>query len=158
MSGGVHIEFDDLEQFADKCREAKGNVKHILREELTKVAFMAERYARQLAPYDTGELEASIHAGPLQSTGTGYVVYIGTNKEYATYVHELNSSRVGHKYDNGIKLENYYVGGRGERTRNKASVKGYLPGRKYLRNAIVLTDPLLNKAMQRVISRTFGGF
>lgn len=158
MSDGIRIEFDDLERFGHKCREASNNVNRILREELTKVAFMAERYARQLAPFDTGELEASIHAGPLQRTSTGYVVYIGTNKEYATYVHELNSSRIGHKYDNGIKLVNYYVGGRGERTRHKGSVKGYLPGRKYLRNAIVLTDPLLEQAMQRVISRTFGGF
>lgn len=160
MSNGnmnIRIELENFDEFAKAVRAMPKRFESILMSELRKVALQAERYARQLAPYDTGDLEASINAGPVKREGSAYVVYVGTNKEYATYVHELNSTRIGDKYDKGIKITGYYVNGRGKRTRDKPSVKGYQPGRKYLRNAIVLTDTHLTTAMNRAIDRLFGG-
>lgn len=159
MSGSIniHIELEGFKEFEQAMRKMPKRFNSVLMSELRKVSLVAERYARQLSPRDTGDLEGSINAGPVRHEGSAYVVYVGTNKEYATYVHELNSSRVGDKYDNGIKIPNYYVNGRGQRTRDKPSVKGYQPGRKYLRNAIVLTDAHLTTAMNRAIDIVFGG-
>lgn len=153
----IKVELEGFEEFSQAVREMPKRLNQNLMSELRKVSLQAERYARQLAPRDTGDLEASINAGPIKREGSGYVVYVGTNKEYATYVHELNSRGVGDKYERGIKLPNYYVNGRGQRTRDKPSIRGYQPGRKYLRNAIVLTDAHLVTAMNRAIEKTFGG-
>lgn len=153
----IHIELEGFDEFAKAVRDMPKRFESILMDELRKVALQAERYARQLAPYDTGDLESSINTGPVKREGSAYVVYVGTNKEYATYVHELNSTRIGDKYDKGIKIPGYYINGRGKRTREKPNVKGYQPGRKYLRNAIVLTDTHLTAAMNRAIDRLFGG-
>lgn len=151
----ITFNFEGMDKFADMIGRTPKRFETILQEELKKVALQAERYARQLAPRDTGDLEASINTSKVFREGSNYVVYVGTNKEYAMYVHELNSSRIGDKYEKGIKLENYYIGGRGKRTRDKPNVKGYPPGRKYLRNAMVLTDTHIKTAMQSAIKRVF---
>ena len=64
--------------------------------------------------------------------------------------------KTGDKYDKGVKIPNYYTWGRGKQTILKSNVKGLLPGRKYLRNAIVLTDLHIETAMKRAIERVFG--
>lgn len=151
----ISFEFVGMDKFADMIAGVPKRFEAILQEELKKVALQAERYARQLAPYDTGDLEASINTSDVYHEGSMYIVYIGTNKEYAKYVHELNSSRVGDKYEKGIKLKNYYIGGRGKRTRDKPNIRGYAPGRKYLKNALVLTETHLKVAMDRTIKRVF---
>lgn len=153
---GIHIELENFEEFADIIGNIPKRFSRVMTQELSKVALMAERYARQLAPRDSGELENSITASKVKQEGNSFVVYVGTNMEYATYVHELNSTRLGDKYDKGVHIPGYYVNGRGQQTRDKPSVKGYQPGRKYLRNAIVLTDVHLETAMSRAIDRVFG--
>lgn len=153
---GIHIELENWEEFADIIGNIPKRFSRVMTEELSKVALMAERYARQLAPRDSGELENSITASKVKQEGNSFVVYVGTNMEYATYVHELNSTRIGDKYDKGVRIPGYYINGRGQQTRSKPSVKGYQPGRKYLRNAIVLTDSHLETAMGRAIDRVFG--
>lgn len=152
----INIELEGFEEFADTISKIPKRFNEIMTEELHKVSLTAERYARQLAPRDTGELENSINTGSVKREGNSFVVYVGTNMEYATYVHELNSSRVGDKYDKGVKIPGYYVNGRGAGTRAKPNVKGYMPGRKYLRNAIVLTETHLETAMSRAIERVLG--
>lgn len=152
----INIELEGFEEFSDAISKIPKRFNEIMTEELQKVSLTAERYARQLAPRDTGELENSINAGSVKREGNSFVVYVGTNMEYATYVHELNSSRVGDKYDKGVKIPGYYVNGRGAGTRAKTNVKGYMPGRKYLRNAIVLTETHLETAMSRAIERVLG--
>lgn len=153
---GINIELENWDEFADAIQNIPKTFSKVMTQELSKVALQAERYARQLAPRDSGELENSISASKVQQQGNSFVVYVGTNQEYATYVHELNSNRIGDKYDKGVRITGYYVNGRGQQTRNKPSVKGYRPGRKYLRNAIVLTDTHLETAMSNAIDRVFG--
>lgn len=153
----VNIELENWDEFADAMARVPKHFDKVMKEELKLVALQAERYARQLAPRDTGELENSIHAGAVKREGNTFVVYVGTNMEYAMYVHELISTRpTGDKYDKGVKIPNYYTWGRGKQTILKSNVKGLLPGRKYLRNAIVLTDLHIETAMKRAIERVFG--
>ena len=54
---------------------------------LEKIGLVAERYAKQLCPVDTGRLRNSITHGTDANS-----VYIGTNVEYAPYV-ELGTRR-----------------------------------------------------------------
>ncbi|MCD8872719.1 HK97 gp10 family phage protein [Mammaliicoccus sciuri] len=130
----------------------------ILLDEMDKIGLTCEEYAKALSPRDSGDLENSIHSTQATVEGQSFVVYVGTNMEYATYVHELNTVRaVGDKYERGVKYPNYYIRGRGTGTRQKPNVKGYQPGRKYLQHAVILTDQHFEKAMQRALERLLEG-
>lgn len=155
---GVSIKIEGLESLSKRMRNFKPNFERQIITELNYLANKAEGYARRLSPRDTGRLEESINAGKAKREGTSYVVYVGTNVEYATYVHELNSKRLrGDKYDKGVKLTNYYLGGMGAETRAKPTVGGFMPGRKFMRNAIILTDKHVEQAIRRAVRNAMGG-
>lgn len=155
---GFKVTVEGAESLSDKLKGFPERFEKNILIELNFLANKAEHYARKLAPRDTGRLEESINAGKSERVGMSYVVYVGTNVEYATYVHELNSKRLrGDKYDKGVKLENYYLGGMGAETRAKATIGGYMPGRKYMRNAVILTDKHVGTAVRRALRNAWEG-
>lgn len=81
--------------FTDNSDEIKGEIKKALLRGLTKVGQLAEKYAVQLCPKDTGNLRNSITYKVAEDEEA---VYIGTNSEYGAYV-ELGTGE-------------YYPGGR----------------------------------------------
>lgn len=153
-----NIEWDGLRELQDEFRTMNKRFSLILLDEMDKIGLTCEDYAKALAPRDSGELEDSIHSTQARVEGRSFVVYVGTNMEYATYVHELNNVRpVGDKYERGVKYPNYYIRGRGTGTRQKPNVKGYQPGRKFLQHAVILTDKHFEQAMERALERLLEG-
>ena len=74
----------------DNTATAAKGIKSAINVALEKIGLLAEGYATDLCPVDTGNLRASItHA---VSPGEK-AVYIGTNVEYAPYV-ELGTSKM----------------------------------------------------------------
>ena len=70
-------------KFTDNSKEVSDNIKAALLRGLEKCGLTAERFAKKLAPYDTGNLRNSI----THEVDDGEpAVYIGTNVEYAPYV------------------------------------------------------------------------
>lgn len=153
-----NIEWDGLRELQNEFRTMNKRFSLILLDEMDKIGLTCENYAKALAPRDSGELEDSIHSTQARVEGRSFVVYVGTNMEYATYVHELNNVRpVGDKYERGVKYPNYYIRGRGTGTRQKPNVKGYQPGRKFLQHAVILTDKHFEQAMERALERLLEG-
>ncbi|WP_422404351.1 HK97 gp10 family phage protein [Mammaliicoccus sp. JADD-157] len=153
-----NIEWDGLRELQNEFRTMNKRFSLILLDEMDKIGLTCEDYAKALAPRDSGELEDSIHSTQARVEGRSFVVYVGTNMEYATYVHELNNVRpVGDKYERGVKYPNYYIRGRGTGTRQKPNVKGYQPGRKFLQHAVILTDKHFEQAMERALERLLEG-
>lgn len=149
---GFNIEWDGLKELKAEMRSAPERFNKLLVQELNKIGLTTEKYAKALVSYDSGTLEDSIFSTKAKRYGNMYVVYVGTNNEYARYIHELyNPTGLGDKYERGVKYPNYYIGGRGKGTRDKPSLKGYKPGRKYLRNAVVLSEEDVDIAMERVL-------
>ena len=153
-----NIEWDGLRELQNEFRTMNKRFSLILLDEMDKIGLTCEDYAKALSPRDSGELEDSIHSTQARIEGRSFVVYVGTNMEYATYVHELNNVRpVGDKYERGVKYPNYYIRGRGTGTRQKPNVKGYQPGRKFLQHAVILTDKHFEQAMERALERLLEG-
>ena len=70
-------------QFTDNSKEVSDNIKAALLRGLETCGFVAEGYAKKLAPVDTGNLRNSI----THDVDDGEpAAYIGTNVEYAPYV------------------------------------------------------------------------
>ncbi len=155
-----NIEWEGLRELQHEFKTMNKRFMKIMLEEMDKVGNKCEEYARGLAPEDSMELEKSIHATMARLEGRSFVVYVGTNTEYATYVHEINEQNyryVADKYERGVKYENYYKLGRGKKTRDKKIIEGKRPGRKYLQNAVILTDQHFEKAMERALERLLKG-
>lgn len=153
-----NIEWDGLRELQQEFKTMNKRFKLIMLDEMDKIGLTCEEYAKALSPRDSGDLENSIHSTQATVEGRSFVVYVGTNIEYATYVHELNNVRaVGDKYERGVKYPNYYIRGRGTGTRQKPNVKGYQPGRKFLQHAVILTDQHFEKAMERALERLLEG-
>ena len=67
----------------DNSKEISENIKSALLRGMEKCGLTAERFAKKLAPYDTGNLRNSI----THTVDDGEpAAYIGTNVEYAPYV------------------------------------------------------------------------
>ena len=78
MTDNVIVVADNTEQVASAITSA-------LEAALEEIGLVAEGYAKKLCPVDTGRLRNSItHAISPDEKAT----YIGTNVEYALYVHE----------------------------------------------------------------------
>lgn len=153
-----HLEWQGLSEFKKSISNIGKSFDKELRKELMKIALETERNAKALSYYDGGVLENSIHTTNITKIGNTYIVYVGTNLEYATYLHELyNPTGRNHKYERGVKYPNYYIGGRGRRTREKPKVKGYTPGRKFLSNAVTITESMFEEAMLNVVERVLRG-
>ncbi len=159
MAGlSLKIEWTGLRELQQEFKTMNKRFNLILLDEMDKIGLTCEEYAKALSPRDRGDLENSIHSTQATVEGQSFVVYVGTNMEYATYVHELNNVRaVGDKYERGVKYPNYYIKGRGTGTRQKPNVKGYQPGRKFLQHAVILTDQHFEKAMERALERLLEG-
>ena len=68
--------------YKDNSKEVSDNIKAALLRGLETCGFVAEGYAKKLAPVDTGNLRNSI----THDVDDGEpAAYIGTNVEYATY-------------------------------------------------------------------------
>lgn len=148
------FEWDGLDEITSIYKNAHVRMNRIIKEELSKYGLRVEEVSKSLAPIDSGELENSINAGKVIYNGPEFVITVGTNLEYALRRHEERESSITRpKYFRGVKYDNYYQNGRGQKTREKPSVKGYKPGRKYLTNAIKVTESDWNEMCQRIITR-----
>lgn len=82
MTDGVTVNEDNTGQVIDGIDSAIGVA-------LEKIGLLAENYAAEKCPVDTGNLRGSI---AYEVDAGGNAVYIGTNVEYAPHV-ELGTSR-----------------------------------------------------------------
>ncbi|WP_157821561.1 HK97 gp10 family phage protein [Macrococcoides caseolyticum] len=153
------FEFDDnykeLQSYFKKFDE---RFTKIVIQELGKFGLRVEEVAKALAPRDSGDLEDSINTSKVIVEGKTFSITIGTNMKYALRVHEQPESKgVRPKYQRGVKYPEYYKNGRGENTRNKPNVNGYKPGRKYLTNAVKVTEDDWNIMCERILARVLEG-
>lgn len=150
----ISIEWEGLDELKQYFRGVNQKFERIVKEELTDFGLNVETVAKALAPRDSGDLEDSLTATVAELRGTVFEIMVGTNLEYALRVHEQPySSDTRSKYERGVKYDGYYVNGRGENTRDKSNVKGFVPGRKYLQNAVTVTEEDWNKMLERILER-----
>lgn len=153
------FEFDDsYKELQSYFKKFDQRFTKIVIQELGKFGLRVEEVAKALAPRDSGDLEDSINTSKVIVEGKTFSITIGTNMKYALRVHEQPESKgVRPKYQRGVKYPEYYKNGRGENTRNKPNVNGYKPGRKYLTNAVKVTEDDWNIMCERILARVLEG-
>lgn len=83
----MSVEVDDSEVRRKISDLTKKLLPELLREGMKRACIICETEAKRNCPKDDGTLRASI-THDVEELGTGVVGYIGTNVEYAPYVHQ----------------------------------------------------------------------
>lgn len=160
VSRGLNFNFnmDGLAEFENSLKDMEKDFKRNVEVGMREYSLLAEEGSKSLAPRDSGDLEASIQAGPIAWKGDTVESSVGSNLSYALRRHEApDKSGERDKYDNGVKEEGYYADGKGRRTRQKATWRGQMPGRKYIERAVVATEEEYEQIMAEALSKTLGG-
>lgn len=123
---GLEVIISELDAFIEDIDER-------LDKALTKIALKIIQDAKRLAPIDTGDLEAALIVDDVKKTVESMYIDFGASvdvNDYAVVQHE------GFMHRNG-KLVPLTPG---EKTRSKGMYNGYMPGKKFLENAIKMNE------------------
>lgn len=136
---GINIEFDGLDEFISLMDNYSKDVEDEIIKEMNKYKSQVETGAKKLTPVDTNELTNSITSSGVTREGGAYIFTVGSDLDYAVRMHE-------------------HQGNWGVRTMLKQAQawRGYVPGNKYLENAVRATENDWNKSMENVINNTIG--
>lgn len=159
-NNGLNIKFEieGLDELAKQMERAGRELDKNLKQGMKEYSALAEEGSRALAHRDSGDLEASIHADPIRSSTGKVEGAVASNLSYALRRHEEPVRKGSHdKYDNGSKFSDYYVDGRGERTRQKASWRGEKPGRKFMGRAVRVTEKDFDAIFAKALEKTLRG-
>jgi hypothetical protein len=135
---GIDAMLDNLDQIE---REMEQKLDVALEKLATKIIFDAKK----LAPLDSGDLEAALVVGEVVTMLKNKYIDFGNSPEvddYAVVQHEGFR-----KTSKGTMV--YMTPG--EKTQSKGAHKGYLPGKKYLENAIVINERLILSELALVL-------
>lgn len=154
----IGLTFEGLDEFIDQLDDAANNVEHNMISAMKEYESLVDEGTRSLAPRDDGDLENSFTIDIPKLVGNTVVGGISSNLIYALRRHE-DPYRPGvhDKYDNGTKYEDYYVDGRGQRTRQKPAWRGQRPGRKYMARAVELTERDYDEIFAQALEDTLRG-
>lgn len=154
----IGLEFHGLKELEDALVKRELEVVTIAIKHMNRYTNLVEKGARALAQRFDGDLEQSIIAAKSALRSGVIVGSVGTNLVYAWRRHEEPyKPGLRHLYHRGAKLENYYLNGLGERSRNKETWRGVLPGRKYLQNAVTVTEQDFDEFMEDALAEIIGG-
>lgn len=160
MARRRHIDIDTsgIKALEKNLAASKTEVIENMLDAADEVLLNTEHDAQALAPRDSGDLESSIISTQAREQNGHISGKVGSNKVYALRRHE-EQPREGsyHKYEDGVRYDNYYFNGRGELTRVKPTLYGQAPGRKYLSRAGNLNQDNWKNNLANAIRQTYGG-
>lgn len=154
----ISIDTDAIKRMEAQLSNSKNVLIDNMLEAADDVLMDTEGTAQSLAPRDSGHLERTILSSNAKHMAGKISGSVGSNSVYALRRHEEAPRRgTYHKYEDGVRYDNYYFNGRGERTRAKPKVAGFQAGRKYLSNAAELNRDNWRNELSDAVSRTYGG-
>ncbi|MCM3573282.1 HK97 gp10 family phage protein [Mesobacillus subterraneus] len=108
---------------------------------LTKLAEKVIEDAKKLAGLDSGDLEASLVVGEVKKMLQRIYIDFGTSPEVDDY------AMVQHEGFRKTKTGKVVYMSPGEKTQSKGPHRGYMPGKKFLENAIKINEKLIEKEL-----------
>lgn len=136
---------EGIEAMINRLDRLEKDLDRRLDETLTRLALKVIADAKRLAPIDTGYLEAALVVGEVKRSIAGMYIDLGTSPEvddYAVVQHEGFR-----KTKNGRLVELTP----GEKTIGKGAYNGYMPGKKFLENALKMNEQHILEELSKVL-------
>jgi hypothetical protein len=115
-----------------------------LEETLTRLAHKVIFDAKKLAPLDEGDLEAALIVGDVKRTIEGMYIDLGVSPEVDHYAVAQHEGFMKTAKGNIVELTP------GEKTVSKGAHNGYLPGKKFLENALKMNEALILRELSEI--------
>lgn len=113
------------------------------------LTFLAEKVihdAKRLAPLLSGDLEAALVVGEVKKELKRIYIDFGVSPEVSHY------ATVQHEGFRKTKKGKVVYMSPGPKTESKPAYKGYMPGKKYLENAIKINEKLIIEELRKALS------
>lgn len=139
------FDIEGIEAIIDKLDEIEKEVEKRLEDTLTKLAEKIITDAKRLAPIDSGDLEAALIVGEVKKSLESMYIDFGVSPEvdeYATVQHE------GFRKTRDGRVVQMIPG---EKTQSKLPYMGYMPGKKYLENAIKINEKIIIRELSKAL-------
>ncbi|EHB50118.1 HK97 gp10 family phage protein [Paenibacillus lactis] len=136
---------EGIEAMVDRLERMGDDLDRRLETVLTRLAIKVIHDAKRLAPIDEGDLEAALIVSELKRAITGMYIDIGTSPEVDGY------AVVQHEGFRRTKSGTIVEMTPGEKTRSKPSHGGYMPGKKFLENALKMNEDLILQELRSVL-------
>ncbi|WP_059043944.1 HK97 gp10 family phage protein [Paenibacillus rubinfantis] len=136
---------EGIEAMVNRLDRLEKDLDRRLDETLTRLALKVIADAKRLAPIDTGDLEAALVVGEVKRSIAGMYIDLGASPEvddYAVVQHEGFR-----KTKNGRLVELTP----GEKTISKGAYNGYMPGKKFLENALKMNEQHILEELSKVL-------
>jgi len=128
------IRLDGLEAIIENLDRLERELDQQIEKKLVTRAEKVIHDAKRLAPLDTGDLEAALVVGEIQRTSEGVHIDMGASPEVDHYSVVQHEGFMHGKDGRLIELTP------GEKTRSKGPYNGYMPGKKFLENALKMNE------------------
>jgi HK97 gp10 family phage protein len=133
-----------IEAMTNKIDQIDAELDRKLDETLTKLALKVIADAKRLAPLDSGDLEAALNVDDVKKTLSARYIEFGSSPavdHYAVAQHEGFMKRNG-------KMIQFSPG---EKTLSKGAYNGYMPGAKFLENAVKMNEQLIIEELTKAL-------
>lgn len=112
---------------------------------LTRLAQKVIEDAKKLAPLDSGDLEAALIVSEVKTMIRSKYIDFGVSPEVDDY------ATVQHEGFRKTKTGKVVYMSPGPKTVSKGTQKGYMPGKKYLENAIKINERLIIQELRNAL-------
>ncbi|HAF97542.1 HK97 gp10 family phage protein [Paenibacillus lactis] len=136
---------EGIEAMVDRLERMEDDLDRRLETVLTRLALKVIHDAKRLAPIDEGDLEAALVIGEVKRAITGMYIDMGTSPEVDGY------AVVQHEGFRRTKSGTVVEMTPGEKTRSKPSHGGYMPGKKFLENALKMNEDIILQELKSVL-------
>lgn len=136
---------EGIEAAIDRLDRLEKDLDRRIEETLTRLALKIIADAKKLAPLDSGDLEAALVIDEVKRTIAGMYIDLGTSPEvdgYAVVQHE------GFRKTKDGRLVELTPG---EKTLSKGMYNGYMPGKKFLENALKMNEKLILEELLKIL-------
>lgn len=139
------IDLTGIEAMTAKLDQIVNDIDERLDETLTRLALKVIADAKKLAPIDSGDLEAALIVGEIKKLIGSTSIDLGASPEVNHYV---VAQHEGFMKTAGGKLVEFTPG---EKTLSKPALGGYMPGKKFLENALKMNEKLIIEELSKVL-------
>ncbi|MGP0583702.1 HK97 gp10 family phage protein [Paenibacillus timonensis] len=136
---------EGIEAIINRLDQLENDIDRRLDETLTRLALKVIADAKRLAPIDSGDLEAALVVGEVKRTIADVYIDLGTSPEvddYAVVQHE------GFRKTKDGRLVELTPG---EKTISKGAYNGYMPGKKFLENALKMNEQHILEELSKIM-------
>ncbi|XKH51317.1 hypothetical protein LG275_03730 [Chryseomicrobium palamuruense] len=139
MADSIKFSFEGLDEMESELIRYEKLLLEGLSRVLRELALKVIQDARKLAPIDSGDLEAALDIDDVMLTIKSLYIDLGVTASAEVQQYAMVQHEGFRRTKNGRVV---YMSP-GEKTRSKASFKGYSPGKKFLKNALEMNEKMI---------------